>query len=822
VKQLAEFEKVRHSNKEYEKMKILIVDDNKHNLYILESWLKNNNYETVPAKNGAEALEKLCFEEVDMVISDILMPVMDGYKLCQKVKSDDKLKSIPFIFYTGTYIDKEDEKLAKKCGVDKFIRKPIDEDKFIQIIKETIGDVEEDKLKSRNFFLEDKSVLELYNARLAKKLEKKILSLEKEIKQRKKTEQELQKSEERYRLLAETAGDIILVHDIKGKVVYVNEAGVKISGYSREEIKNMNIDVLICPEYLEEAKKRYSKRLSGDSNIYRYESEIFNKQREQIFLEISSSPVVQNDKIKEIIVIARDVTRRKKAEREIHKLNQFMQTIVDNANVWLTVLDKDRNVVIWNKAAEEISGYTCEEIVGHGNIWEKLYPDEEYRNEVKEKAASIINGETVENFRTTICRKDSQTRTISWNARSFLDNEDQSGGLIVIGRDITEHLKMEKELQKIDKLKSVGVLAAGIAHDFNNLLTAILGNIQLAKMYSSDDYPKSAIERLTEAEKASMQAKDLTQRLLTFSKGGEPVKQTAQISEIIKATVQLALSGSNVGYEFSIHEELWLAEVDTGQISQVIQNLVANANQAMPTGGVIKIKAENYVSSNEDNIPIKDGKYIKISFSDEGAGIAEKFLSKIFDPYFTTKSKDFNKGTGLGLSICHSIIEKHGGYITVESKLGVGTTFYVYLPACQKEVEEKVEVEERNVFGRGKVLLMDDEEMVRKVAGEILRHLGYDVEFAKNGSSAIKLYKQALQSKPFDAVILDLTIPGGIGGKETLEQLQEIDPKVKAIVSSGYSTDSIISNYKQYGFSGAIVKPYNIKELSDILRKITL
>jgi len=509
---------------------------------------------------------------------------------------------------------------------------------------------------------------------------------------------------------------------------------------------------------------------------------------------------------------------RKQNRKEIHRLNQFMESIIDNANVWLEVLDTEGNILIWNKAAEEISGYSHEEVIGHGKIWEWLYPDKEYRNKITEKAAAIIeNGEIVENFRITIRRKDGKERVISWNSRNLVDEEGNPVGSIALGRDVTVHLRMEEEIQKIEKLKSVGVLAGGIAHDFNNLLTAILGNISLAKMYSGED----VTERLVEAEKASMQAKNLTQRLLTFSKGGALVKETAYITELLKETTEFVLSGSNVRCEFSIDDDIWLVEVDKGQISQVIQNLVINAEQAMPTGGVLKIKAENYVSSDKDSIPLKEGRYIKISVSDEGIGIPEKFLPKIFDPYFTTKDKETERGTGLGLSICHSIIEKHGGYITVESELGIGTTFYIYLPASIKEVSEEVEVEENIFSGTGRILVMDDEEVVREVAGKMLSHLGYDVEFAEDGVEAIELYKESYESEePFDVVILDLTVPGGMGGREAIEELLKIDEDVKAVVSSGYSNDRIISDYRKYGFSGVITKPYSLKELSDVLRSI--
>jgi CheY-like chemotaxis protein len=305
--------------------------------------------------------------------------------------------------------------------------------------------------------------------------------------------------------------------------------------------------------------------------------------------------------------------------------------------------------------------------------------------------------------------------------------------------------------------------------------------------------------------------------LLTFSKGGAPIKKTESITEVIKDSAEFALRGSNVKCEFFIPNDIWPTEIDKGQISQVISNLIINADQAMPGGGIIKVRVENLVVSAEHALPIKEGKYVKIEIEDEGIGIHKEHLARIFDPYFTTKQR----GSGLGLATSYSIIKKHDGYITVESELGVGTTFYIYLPASSKQILTKKEFEERPILGKGRILVMDDEKVVRDVTGILLKHIGYDVEFAKDGVEAIELYKKAEESKqPFDAVIVDLTVQGGMGGEQMIKKLLEIDPNVKAIVSSGYSTDAIMSNFKQYGFSGVVTKPYRIAELSETLYKV--
>ena len=395
----------------------------------------------------------------------------------------------------------------------------------------------------------------------------------------------------------------------------------------------------------------------------------------------------------------------------------------------------------------------------------------------------------------------------------------------LLSSEIAERKKMEEELIKVQRLESVGILAGGIAHDFNNYLQGILSNIAIAKSYT-DSNDKMYIN-LTESEKAVLQAKDLTQQLLTFSKGGEPIKKAIFACELIKESANLALSGSNVRCELFLPDCRCLIEVDKGQINQVFSNLFINAAQAMPTGGTVKVIAEHYNVEKNDLLPLQEGRHVKITIKDQGTGISQEDLQKIFDPYFTTKAT----GSGLGLATVFSIIKKHDGYITAESEIGVGTTFYIYLPASQKEIPEetvaggadKESIEKITSLDGRKILFMEDDGIIRLSVTSQLKGLKYEVEDAKDGNETIKLYKKAMESdKPFDAVIMDLTIPGGMGGKEAIKELLKIDPDVNAIVASGYSDDQVLTKFGEYGFKGVVEKPYEIYELNEVLQKVMM
>jgi len=396
-----------------------------------------------------------------------------------------------------------------------------------------------------------------------------------------------------------------------------------------------------------------------------------------------------------------------------------------------------------------------------------------------------------------------------------VDDRNQVSAITGVVRDVTERRQIEQEQLQIKKLESVGLLAGGIAHDFNNTLTGILGNISLARLDLNDTHP--AQETLAEAERAAVRARDLTQQLLTFSKGGEPVKQTASIAEVIADSATFALRGASVAFELEAPPDLWDVDIDTGQMSQVFQNLVLNAKQASPDGGLIRIVARNVTADAAVRLPIKADRCLEILVIDQGIGIPGKHLQRIFDPYFTTKQT----GSGLGLATVFSIIKKHGGFIEAESEVGVGTTFRILLPASEQRATRRSHVTDHTDHGSGRVLVMDDDEVIRGLASRILEKSGYSVRTAADGEEAINLYVQAQSNgEPFDIVILDLTVPGAMGGREALARLREINPDIKAIVSSGYSNDPVMAAFAEYGFSAVVAKPYNSKDLRQVVGQV--
>jgi signal transduction histidine kinase/CheY-like chemotaxis protein len=467
-----------------------------------------------------------------------------------------------------------------------------------------------------------------------------------------------------------------------------------------------------------------------------------------------------------------------------------------------------------------LTGFTLDDTPDMDIFLHKAYPDKTQRNNVSHvwsEAVSIKEAreENVQCIESKLTTKDG---AIVEKTLMFINAHDAVETVI---HDSREKRIPAGRVSVSRNQEPIETLAAGIAHDFNNLLLVILGNISLAKtgMKSED----RSFERLLEAERASMMTKDLIQQLITFSKGGRLSKRPMVITPLIMEITRSTLSNSNIKGKYVMSDDLFPVEIDEGQIRQVMNIILRNAREAMPQGGTITITFENVNITREEYLPLKDGDYVRISFQDEGLGIKKEHLERIFDPYFTTKDIGSQKGVGLGLAIAYSIIKKHSGHIAVESNVG-GTVFHVYLPAYGKEVSTGKDMGEtffEATKRRGRILVMDDAKAVRDVTGAMLSHIGYAAEFARDGREAVALYREAIQSEnPFDAVILDLTVQGGMGGIEAAEILLASDPHIRAIISCGYSGDPIMVEYKDYGFKAAILKPYKMEELEEVLERL--
>jgi PAS domain S-box-containing protein len=506
-----------------------------------------------------------------------------------------------------------------------------------------------------------------------------------------------------------------------------------------------------------------------------------------------------------------DLHRIQAAEKARFDSEEKYRVLVELAGDAIFVADAETGIISdVNRMGLELIGRQAEDIIGQHLL--ALHPDDEsdlYRKLIaKHYKSPPVN-------RTLRVMHASGRRIPVEISSAILD---LGGRKILQGifRDITQRLRIDEELQKSDRLQSATVLAGGIAHDFNNQLTAILGNVSLAQ-FEAGNNPR-LLKRLQDTEAAVDRARALTQQLMIYAKGGAPVRRTVALGKSIEDDVRLALRGAKVKCECTIAPDLWPANVDPGQISQVINNLVLKAAQAMSAGGTCRIAAENALVEEGNLMLLTPGRYIRIEVHDEGNGIPEDRLSRIFDPFFSSKPE----ASGLGLSTAYSIVKKHEGQIQVTSQVGKGSTFTVYLPASSEELLPAApEKKKALIEGSGRILVMDDEDIVREAVSSLLQYLGYEVETAVDGAAALKMYGEArAEGRPFQVVIMDLTIPGGMGGKEAVRKLKELDPDARVIVSSGYYSDPVMANYREYGFDGVVPKPYQIEDLGRVVKEV--
>ncbi|MBF0258095.1 MAG: PAS domain-containing protein [Desulfamplus sp.] len=642
-----------------------------------------------------------------------------------------------------------------------------------------------------------------------------------DLSEQKRVEEELRKSKQFNETILNASPDVIYVYDIVDKInIYSNEGIMRVLGYSSAEIKDMGemlVQNLMHPEdfsnYLNEITSKY--QLVQDNEFIEHEYRMKHKNGQWRWLNSKESVFLRKDgKPKQIFGIISDITKKKKLERE----SLILKTAVNQVPVGIALADENINIYYCNPEGLGVRGGNVDDLVeipkeSFSNWQVLMLNGEPYETDNLPLVKAIKKGMTIrEEF--IVRHQDGSNRICDATACPIRENNKIIGGMVVF-LDITGKKRLEEQLLQSQKMKSISTLAGGIAHDFNNMLSVLIGNVSYA--VSTIRKEDELFEILSDALEGAKQAQNLTHQLLTFAKGGEPIKKVCDINALLEETGKFVTSGAKSRFDFKPTADLWTAEIDSGQINQVISNLIINADQAMPNGGIITVKTENTDIQTDSGLPLAEGPYIRITVEDQGIGIQAKHISNIFDPFFTTKQK----GSGLGLSTVYSIVKKHNGHITVYSEAGKGTVFNIYLPAILANATKQEEKKDVMHQGKGKVLIMDDQEAILNMVGRLLNLMGYETEFALDGIEAIEKYREAYQGQnPFDLVILDLTIPGGMGGAKTIPELLKIDSNVKAIVSSGYSNDPIMANYEAYGFCGVVPKPYTKAQLSEVLNQI--
>ena len=650
-------------------------------------------------------------------------------------------------------------------------------------------------------------------------LRKANLELAQKVDESRASSEALSKSLSLHLATLESTGDGILVVDNKSKIVSYNRQFLRMwnisdeivgAGESTKLIGHVLEQLTEPTEFVEAIKRLYAHPEKENCDlIYFKDGRIFERH---------SRPQRQGDEVIGRVMSFRDVTEQRRAGEKISAEKDRLAVTLRAISDAVVATDVEGRIVLMNPVAERMCGLSESSVAGL--TIDKVFPLHDAVSKVKleNDFRAVLDGKSIDEVKPALLMNAlGKQCLVGRRAAPTHDSQGHITGIVFVFRDVSQERKAEQELLRASKLESIGLLAGGIAHDFNNVLTGIVGNLSLLREYPG--LSPEVSDRLALLEKSAYKARQLTLQLLTFAKGGSPIKQAASIVEVIRESSEFALRGSNLRAEFDFAPNLATVEIDTGQMSQVVQNLVINAKHAMPEGGLIRVTGINMKLSGRENLPLPKGDYVRVSIEDYGCGIGPEHISKIFDPYFTTKEK----GSGLGLATAYSILKRHDGLITAESELGKGSVFHLYLPASNVAPppgKSDTSIQLRG-SASGRILAMDDEAGIRTLLSAILKHFGYETTTVADGAEAIREYSEARkQGKPYRAVIMDLTIPGGMGGKETIRALREIDPAVKAIVCSGYSNDPVLAEFQKYGFTARVEKPYRMQELGKVLRKV--
>ena len=810
-------------------MNVLIVDDNEENRYLLDALLKGNGYAVVAVENGAEALEKLKTDRFDLIVSDILMPVMDGFQLCRQVKTDEALRLIPFIIYTATYTGPQDEAFALKIGADRFIQKPCEPDAFMEAIRDVMSIEKPSDSSPLSEPVREEEILKLYSERLVRKLEQKMLELEKEVKIRRKTEEELAKREHYYRTLIFDLHEDIIVIDRDYRITDINHTALQRLRRTREEVIGLSchevlysLDAPCC----EHGKKCCLKEVFDTAESHRWFRHNEKREGKIAHTDIRMSPMRDADgNVTHAVMAARDFTDLFQAQEALEASERKYRMLAENTLDVIWAMDTDFTFTYVNPAILNLMGYSPEEWIG--SRLSEHCDEENFRNMTRIMADETAKGPegTGVIFESVLLDKDRKPIPVEFHGRVVFDENGDPVLLQGVTRDITERKRAEVErsrlstqLMQAQKFESIGNLAGGIAHDFNNILSAVIGFTEIAL----DDVEKgSNIETdLKEIYRAGQRAKDLVKQILTFARKSEeeikPIKPKTVIEEVLK------FIRSSTPTTIEIKQSITCGSSIMGnptQLHQILMNLCTNAVQAMEEkGGTLEIGLADFRIGDTDaerGLKLKPGEYIKLTVSDTGTGISPDALDLLFEPYYTTKAP--GEGTGLGLAVVHGIVESYGGEIRIESEPGNGSVFDIFFPVIKTDEAGIADENEDLPTGSERILFIDDEAVIAKMAGQILERLGYSVTTKLNSIEALELFR----SKPddFDLVVTDMTMPC-MTGDELAVEMTKIRPDIPVILCTGYSkkvSDEIDSQSRIKAFA---YKPIVKADLAKTIRKV--
>ncbi len=639
-----------------------------------------------------------------------------------------------------------------------------------------------------------------------------------DITERKRAEEELLKTRERLELAMDAGEHGFWDWNLDTNDVYFSPCYYTMLGYEPGELP-MTLETWINLMHPDDKKTIVPEVENYVKNARAYEVEFRLKTKDGDWKWISGRGKSFKKDIDGIphraVGVHVDITERKRAELALSAEKERLAVTLSSIGDGVIATDTNGNITMLNKAAEALTGWNSDEATGRPLPEVFNIINERTRQQCENPVEKVlITDDSVELANhTCLIAKDGREIVIADCSAPIRDNESRIIGVVLVFLDMTEKQKLDDVMQKSQKLESLGILAGGIAHDFNNILCGIFGYIEMAIAKTTEEEVSTC---LAKSLRNIDRARALTQQLLTFAKGGAPIKKVENLFPFVQETTQFALSGSSVSSRFRIQENLWLCDFDKNQICQVIDNLTINAQQAMPNGGTIEVSARNISLSAKEHISLAAGNYVKLSIKDQGIGIPKEFLPRIFDPYYTTKAK----GHGLGLSTCYSIVNRHGGCIDVASEPGKGSTFHVYLPASIESISTIAGKSAGKHTGSGTFLVMDDEEAIRNIIKIILESFGYTVVLKENGKDAIDFFVTEIKAnRKLAGMIFDLTIPGGMGGKEAIGEIRKICSNTPAFVASGYSNDPIMANPEEYGFNASICKPFMKAELSEMLEK---